>query len=324
MTTRSTSRPAARSGSRPTSDDGRAAGVDRAAGVASESALVTPLLSWFAAEARSLPWRASGTSPWAVLVSEVMLQQTPVNRVEPAYRAWLDRWPDPASLAGDSAGEAVRMWGKLGYPGRALRLHACAVAITDVHAGVVPSDLDALLALPGVGAYTARAVQAFAYHRRSAVVDTNIRRVLARAVHGSGQAGPPSTTRDLTAMESVLPASDDRAWRFCAAIMELGAVVCAAAKPSCDRCPLAPQCAWRAAGYPTYDGPVARGQRFAGTDRQVRGRLMDVLRAASGPVRQEALDVVWPDVMQRQRAQDSLVADGLVDPLPDGRFALPT
>jgi len=281
------------------------------------------LIDWFAANARDLPWRRPGTSAWSVLVSEVMLQQTPVARVLPAYLAWLERWPTPVALAADSPGEAVRMWGKLGYPGRALRLHRCAVAVTEQHGGLVPSDLDALLALPGVGDYTARAVQAFAYQRRAAVVDTNVRRVLARAVGAQAQAGPPSTARDLAQMDSVLPADDRAAARFCAATMELGAVVCTAASPACHRCPIASKCGWRLAGSPVYEGPQPRPQRFAGTDRQVRGLLLDVLRAAAGPVTQTDLDVVWPDDAQRRRAQDALVADGLLDPLPDGRFALP-
>jgi A/G-specific adenine glycosylase len=286
--------------------------------------LATALIDWFAVHARELPWRRAGCSPWAVLVSEVMLQQTPVNRVLPSYRSWLQRWPEPAALAADSPGEAVRMWGKLGYPRRALRLHACAVALTEQHGGQVPSSVDELLALPGVGAYTARAVLAFAYRQRAAVVDTNVRRVLARAVAGVGQAGPPSVVRDLAGMEAVLPAEDERAARFCAAVMELGALVCTSASPSCRRCPISDGCAWKLAGSPPYDGPVSRPQPFAGTDRQVRGLLLDVLRAADGPVEQATLDVVWPEAMQRQRAQDGLVTDGLLDPLPDGRYALPS
>jgi A/G-specific adenine glycosylase len=292
--------------------------------VMEDSALVTPLVGWFDRAARDLPWRRPGTSPWAVLVSEVMLQQTPVSRVLPAYEAWLSRWPTAGSLAADSAGEAVRMWGKLGYPGRALRLHACAVAVVTSHGGELPARLESLLALPGVGEYTARAVLAFAFGKRAAVVDTNVRRVLARAVSGQGMAGPPSAARDIALMSSVLPADDARAARFCAATMELGAVVCTAASPSCSSCPVAISCAWRLAGSPAYVGPAIRPQRFAGTDRQVRGLLLDVLRAASEPVSQAALDIVWPDPAQRQRAQDALVADGLIDPLDDGRFALPS
>ena len=281
------------------------------------------VIEWFDANRRDLPWRRPGTSAWAVLVSEFMLQQTPVSRVLPAYQAWLDRWPTAAALADDSPGEAVRMWGKLGYPRRAIRLHACAVRITDLYAGRVPEELEDLLALPGVGGYTARAVLAFAYQRRAAVVDTNIRRVLARAVDGSGQAGPPSANRDLSAMAAVLPAEDHRAAAFCAAMMELGAVICTAATPACQRCPISSSCAWLIAGRPPYVGPTARPQRFVGTDRQVRGLLLDVLRASDLPVPQTQLDAVWPDDAQRGRAQDSLVADGLIDPLPDGSFALP-
>ncbi|HTZ43091.1 MAG TPA: A/G-specific adenine glycosylase [Jatrophihabitans sp.] len=287
------------------------------------AALAAQVTEWFDEHARDLPWRHPGTPAWSVLVSEVMLQQTPVNRVLPAYRAWLERWPTPAALAADQPGEAVRMWGKLGYPRRALRLHACASAITDEHGGRVPDQLPALLALPGVGEYTARAVLAFAFGRRAPVVDVNVRRVLARAVTGQGLPGPPATARDLALMERVLPAPDAAAARFCAAIMELGAVICTAAGPACTRCPVRELCRWRAAGYPAYEGPLPRPQRFAGTDRQVRGLLLDVLRAADGPVVQASLDAVWPDAVQRRRAQDSLVADGLLDPLSGGRFALP-
>ncbi len=286
-------------------------------------ALVAAVLDWYGRSARDLPWRRPGTDPWAVLVSEVMLQQTPVSRVLPAYAAWLERWPTPATLAASPPGEAVRMWGKLGYPRRALRLHACAVALVARHGGEVPRDVEALLALPGVGAYTARAVAAFAFAQRHAVVDTNVRRVVARAVGGQGEAGPPSTTRDLAAVEALLPADPPAAARAGVALMELGAVVCTARAPRCADCPVADLCAWRLAGEPVYTGPTVRPQRFAGTDRQVRGLLMDVLRASPGPVAKGALDTVWADPVQRERALDALVVDGLVDPLPDGRYALP-
>jgi A/G-specific adenine glycosylase len=282
-----------------------------------------PLLAWYDHAARDLPWRAPGVSPWAVLVSEVMLQQTPVSRVRPVFDTWLARWPTPAALAADAPAEAVRSWGRLGYPRRALRLHACAVAVRDRFAGVLPADVPTLLGLPGVGAYTARAVAAFAFGQRVPVVDTNVRRVVARVVAGQGAAGPPSTVRDLAAVEALLPEQPPVAARFSVALMELGALVCTARAPRCDQCPLAAACAWRAAGYPEYTGPVVPPQRFAGTDRQVRGLLMAVLRDADGPVPAPELDAVWADAAQRQRALDSLVVDGLVDPLPDGRFALP-
>src|SRR3954464_12891716 len=170
------------------------------------SPLATAVTAWCAGAARDLPWRSPGTTPWAVLVSEVMLQQTPVARVLPAYEAWLERWPAPAALAADAPGEAVRMWGRLGYPRRALRLHACAVALRDRHGGELPADVSALLELPGVGEYTARAVAAFAFGRRVPVVDTNVRRVVARAVAGQGAAGPPRPGRDHAAVAALLPA----------------------------------------------------------------------------------------------------------------------
>jgi len=284
---------------------------------------VEELLDWYARTARDLPWRRPDTSPWAVLISEVMLQQTPVTRVLPAYSSWLSRWPTPGALAAESPGEAVRAWGKLGYPRRALRLHACATALVSRFRGEVPASVDDLLTLPGVGSYTARAVAAFAFGQRQAVVDTNVRRVVARAVGGQGEAGPPSTTRDLAAVEALLPAEPAGAARVSVALMELGALVCTARTPRCAECPLRLDCAWRLAGAPPYDGPTARPQRFAGTDRQVRGLLLDVLRGSPTPVEASALDIVWPDVVQRARALDALVVDGLVDPLPDGRYALP-
>ena len=285
--------------------------------------IAEPVLDWYAEHARDLPWRRPGTSAWAVLVSEMMLQQTPVARVLPAYEAWLARWPAPADLAREPAGEAVRMWGRLGYPRRALRLYEAAAAITERHGGVVPAELDELLALPGVGAYTARAVAAFAYGRRHPVVDTNVRRVVARAVRGQGDAGPPSTARDLTAVGALLPAEPARAARFGVAVMELGALVCTARAPRCAACPVRDRCRWRAAGSPPYTGKAKPVQAFAGTDRQVRGLLMGVLRASDEPVGAAALAAVWADGPQRDRALAGLVADGLVDPLPDGRFALP-
>jgi len=281
------------------------------------------VLGWYAEHARDLPWRRPGVGPWAVLVSEVMLQQTPVARVQPVYEAWLRRWPTPAALAADPPGDAVRMWGKLGYPRRALRLHECARALVERHGGSVPSDADVLLALPGVGEYTARAVAAFAFGRRHAVVDTNVRRFVARAVGGQGDAGPPSTVRDLAAVERLLPVDPARAARFGVAAMEVGAVVCTARAPRCAVCPVRDSCAWRSAGSPPYSGPARPAQTFAGTDRQVRGLLLDVLRGCDHPVTAEQLHRTWADPAQRDRALDGLIADGLVDPLPDGCFALP-
>jgi A/G-specific adenine glycosylase len=285
--------------------------------------LATPIVAWYGDAARELPWRDPDAGPWAVLVSEIMLQQTPVARVLPAYAQWLGRWPTPALLAADSPAEAVRQWGKLGYPGRALRLHACARRIVEDFGGEVPADVGALLSLPGVGAYTARAVAVFAFGQRHPVVDTNVRRVLARAVDGAGEAGPAATTRDLAAVAAVLPNPPAEAARFSVAVMELGALICTARAPRCSACPIAERCAWRMAGSPPYTGPRPRTQRFAGTDRQVRGLLLDVLRSTDAPVSQADLDCVWPDHVQRTRALASLLTDGLATRTEAGEYALP-
>jgi A/G-specific adenine glycosylase len=281
----------------------------------------THLLAWFDAHARDLPWREPGTTPWGVLVSEVMLQQTPVHRVTERWTEWMTRWPTPSSLAAETPGAAVRAWGKLGYPRRALRLHAAATIIAAQHDDVVPADVDMLLALPGVGAYTARAVAAFGYGHRVPVVDTNVRRVVARAVRGMADSEAPSTSRDLSDADDILP--EAQAARFAAALMELGAVVCTARRPRCTDCPVSGECAWVRAGRPTATAPGRPAQRFAGTDRQVRGLLLDVLRAAADPVARARLDVVWLDAPQRDRCLDSLLLDGLVEQTLDGRFALP-
>ena len=281
------------------------------------------LLPWFAANARDLPWRAPDVTGWGVLVSEIMLQQTPVVRVEPLWREWLVRWPRPSDLAAAPTADLLRAWGRLGYPRRALRLQAAATVIAQDHGDVVPDDVPTLLALPGIGAYTARAVAAFAYGRRCPVVDTNVRRVVARAVHGRAEAGD-AAARDLPDTEALLPPDEDAAARTSAALMELGATVCVARGPRCADCPVLDLCAWQHAGRPAWDGPVRKAQRWAGTDRQVRGRLLDVLRDAPGPVGPDALEAAWlTDPAQRARCLDSLLVDGLVEQLADGRFALP-
>lgn len=272
---------------------------------------------WYDENARDLPWREPGVGAWAILVSEIMLQQTPVVRVLPAWRAWLARWPRPATLVADTPAEAIRMWGRLGYPRRALRLRECAVALVSRHGGEVPSDLDELLALPGVGAYTARAVATFAYGQRHPVVDTNVRRLVARAVAGEPDGGPATRPADLIAAADLLPAEPAAAARTSAAFMELGALVCTARAPRCDACPLASLCAWRAAGRPAPAGPTRRPQQYAGTDRQVRGMLLAVLRETLGPVPPGRLDLVWADDVQRSRALAGLVEDGLVEMIGD-------
>lgn len=277
------------------------------------------LLHWYDEFQRDLPWRRPGVSAWQILVSEFMLQQTPVVRVEPIWRDWVARWPTPSATAAASAADVLRAWGKLGYPRRAKRLHECATAIATQHGDVVPDDVDALLALPGVGTYTSRAIACFAYGKRVPVVDTNVRRVVARAVHG--RADSPASVRDLADVDAILP-NDERAPRFSIALMELGAIVCTARSPRCGVCPLS-TCAWRSAGFPPSTEPARRVQKFAGTDRQVRGRLLDVLRTNDAPVTRAQLDVAWlTDPAQRNRALDSLLIDGLVEQTHDGLFAL--
>ncbi|QEE62639.1 A/G-specific adenine glycosylase [Salinibacterium sp. dk2585] len=252
-----------------------------------------------------------------------MLQQTQVARVIARLTQWLERWPTPAHLAASPPGDAVRAWDRLGYPRRALALHAAATAISERHGGVVPQDVDELLALPGVGDYTARAVAVFAYGHRHPVVDTNVRRVIARAVAGQAQAGPPSTRRDLAAMDALLPEDDAAARTTNAAVMELGAIVCTARRPLCEACPIASHCAWRAAGYPEYDGPKGRSQaRFEGSDRQVRGLIMREVRAADVPVTPAEIAGLWSDAGQRERALAGLLRDGLLVQV-NGGYELP-
>lgn len=287
------------------------------------SDLHQPVLAWYAEHQRDLPWRRPGTTAWSVMVSEFMLQQTPVARVLPVHEAWLERWPTPAALADEPAGEAVRAWGRLGYPRRALRLHAAATVIRDEHGGSVPDTYDELLALPGVGDYTAAAIASFAFGRRHVVLDTNVRRVLARTLAGAEFPAPSVTRAERDLATSVLPASDDEAATWAVATMELGAVVCTAARPACERCPVTDLCSWHAAGSPAYDGPARKVQEYAGTDRQCRGRLLGVVRDAEGPVPRGRLEAEWHLPDQRDRALAGLVADGLlVEPEP-GYFALP-
>ena len=286
------------------------------------SVLHDRMIRWYDAHARDLPWRRPDTSPWGVVVSEFMLQQTQVDRVLPAYATWLARWPTPSLLAESAPAEAVRMWGRLGYPRRALRLHAAAGAMVDRHGGEVPSSYDELLALPGVGDYTAAAVASFAFGARHVVLDTNVRRVLGRLV--GGEALPPAavTRSERARAESLLP-PDPHAPRWAVATMELGALVCSARAPRCASCPVADHCTWRLAGSPPYAGPPRPRQGYDGTDRQARGRLLAVLRDALDAVGPAELAAAWPDAIQRTRCLESLVADGLAEPSGDGGHRLP-
>lgn len=289
--------------------------------MADDSALVGTLLRWFDAHERPLPWRS--TTPWGVLVSEFMLQQTPVERVLPVWTAWMDRWPDPPSLARASLADALRAWGRLGYPRRATRLHAAAVTITDDHGGMVPPDAESLRALPGVGEYTAAAVQAFAFGRRAIVMDTNVRRVIARSIHGQASPSPHVTTSERARANDLWPRTHGRSSRWSAAVMEFGALVCTARAPECATCPIQRRCRWRASGYPPASTSLRPQPQFAGSDREARGRIMAVLRDSHDPVAASALADSVVDADQRERALAGLLADGLVVARGRDRYALP-
>ena len=278
---------------------------------------------WYEDAGRDLPWRHPDCSAWGVFLSEVMAQQTPLSRVEPAWREWMERWPTPADLAAAPPGEAVRAWGRLGYPRRALRLHEAATVMVARHDGEVPRTPAELLALPGVGPYTAAAVACFAFALPEVVVDTNVRRVLARAVQGKAFPHLTLTRAESDLARECQPTDPGEANTWNVAVMELGALVCVARGPHCDDCPIADRCAWNLAGRPAYDGPPRRGQAWHGTDRQVRGELLQRLRSAPGPVAQAHLEGAGPDEAQVLRCLDSLVADGLVEPLSRRRFRLP-
>jgi A/G-specific adenine glycosylase len=289
--------------------------------MAMRTTLAERAIHWYATAARDLPWRRPGTPAWGVLTSEVMLQQTPAARVAPVYIEWMRRWPIAADLAAEPAGAAIRAWGRLGYPRRALRLHQCAGVLVADHGGVVPDDLSVLLGLPGVGTYTARAVAAFAYGQRHPVVDTNVRRLVARAHHGRAEAGPATTTNDLMTVTGLLPRLPERAARASVAFMELGALVCTARAPSCTDCPLRTVCAWHGAGRPASAGPRRPSQGYAGTDRQARGVLMALAR--QGTVHASVFEGAWPDQAQLRRALAGLIEDGLLIRTAQGRYELP-
>lgn len=269
------------------------------------------MLGWSATTRRDLPWRRT-RDPWAILVSELMLQQTQVARVEPKFAVFLERCPTAAACADAGVAEVVRLWAGLGYNRRAVNLHRCATLVVERHAGVLPDELDALLALPGIGPYTARAVLAFAFERDVGVLDTNAARVLARL------GGRSLRLRDAqAAADSAVPAGSG--WEWNQAMLDLGATICTSRSPDCPNCPLVKGCAWRGAGCPPPDpavgsaGVSGKQSPFEGSDRQGRGRLVDALRRGG---RVASTDLAgragWPDDGPRaQRAAASLVRDGL-------------
>ncbi|MFN8024022.1 MAG: A/G-specific adenine glycosylase [Acidimicrobiales bacterium] len=274
------------------------------------------VLAWGEPRLRDLPWRRT-RDPWAILVSEVMLQQTQVPRVVPKYLAFLEAFPTPAACAAVPLGEVLRHWQGLGYPRRARNLHATAIAVTE--RGGFPESLDELLALPGVGPYTARAIRAFAFEAEAAVVDTNIARVYARVV------GRTLRPREVQAIaDAAAPVGEWWAWNQ--TIMELGAVLCRPGSPRCDECPVASTCAWRGSEVPDpavgSAGVSVRQARFDGSDRQARGAL---LRAAgTGAVTVGALATVsGRDTEHARRLADALVAEGLLVREAEGTYRLP-
>lgn len=275
-------------------------------------AMIEATIAWYAETARDLPWRSPDATAWGILVSEVMLQQTPVVRVLPRWLEWMQRWPEPADLADAPTSEVLRAWDRLGYPRRALRLQECAREIVRAHGGVIPRGEERLRSLPGIGEYTAAAVTAFAHHDRAVVVDTNIRRVLARAVRGRALPNRSYSAAERALATHTLPAERERSVAWNQAVMELGALVCTARTPRCAQCPLARVgCAWVAAGRPEPEEDTRRRQSFEGTDRQMRGRIMALLReqGAAGPAMLAALDP--EDPVRVERCVRSLLADGL-------------
>lgn len=285
---------------------------------------VAQVIAWYGQNLRDLPWRGADRSPWEVLVSEVMLQQTPVDRVEPTWREWMLRWPQPADLAVAPPADVIRAWGRLGYPRRALWLRSAAVDIVEVHNGEVPEDLDQLRQLPGIGEYTAAAVAVFAFGGRHAVLDTNVRRVHARWLDGKEFPGASSITAAERARAcDILPESAPEAATWSVAVMELGSLVCSARKaPQCHRCPLQPECLWAAQGYPAAERRPRVQARFAGSDRQARGAIMALLRESATAVDPAELASAWAPQAQRQRAVQSLIRDGLLQKCRDG-YRLP-
>lgn len=275
------------------------------------SQVIEAICAWFDANGRDLPWRRPGTSAWGVLVSEVMSQQTPMSRVIGPWHEWMNRWPTPDDLAEEDSGEAVAAWGRLGYPRRALRLHSCAVAIATEHDGVVPNSYDELVALPGIGDYTASAVVSFAFGGRATVLDTNVRRLIARAESGIANCPTSVTRAERVVADALVPDEDARAAKWAVASMELGALVCTARSPQCEVCPIRDGCRWVIDGRPD-NAPARRGQPWKGTDRQCRGVIMDVVRNSPHGVKVQMALSAWPELDQASRCLESLLDDGLV------------
>jgi A/G-specific adenine glycosylase len=268
--------------------------------------LVSALLDWGATSLRDLPWRRTDDS-WLILVSEVMLQQTSVARVLPKFEAFASEYPTPARLAAAPLGDVLVLWQGLGYPRRCRNLHLAACAIVEAHGGRVPDTLDELLSLPGVGAYTARAVLAFAHRSDVAVVDTNVSRVLSR-LDGSSMSARELQSR----ADALVPRG--LAWEWNQVIMDLGARLCTARSPNCAACPVRTWCTWRGDGpdpAPASAGASRPQGRFEGSDRQARGRALRALAGGSCS-RGDLAAAMGVDSERARRLIDALVSEGLV------------
>ena len=279
--------------------------------------LEKPIVNWFKRNKRDLPWRSS--TPWGVMVSEYMLQQTPVNRVLPKWIEWMERWPTPADLAQASPAQVITAWGRLGYPRRALRLHAAAQLIAEDFNNEVPEDLETLKTLPGIGEYTAAAIAAFAFDQRTLVMDVNIRRVLTRVIDGNEHPKPSPTSREKARRLTLLPEKNAHIWA--AATMELGAIVCTSKNPKCELCPVISACNWRKNGYPKSD-LIRKSQDWHGTDRKCRGTIVQALRENES-LTERAIKKLWPEESQVEKALKTLQEDLLIEAISRNRFRLP-
>jgi A/G-specific adenine glycosylase len=265
------------------------------------------LLDWYHQHKRALPWRK--TTPWGVLISEFMLQQTPVHRVLPQWQRWMELWPTPTDLAQAPLSDALREWGRLGYPRRAKRLHQCAQVIVRDHNGEVPQLIDELRSLPGIGEYTAAAIAAFAYRKSELVLDINIRRVYARCWQGMSAPNSAPNNSEREFARGLIPLGDDGSWA--AATMELGALICKARTPLCEECPLQNLCLWRSKGYPEL-AEVKKRAAWHGSDRQCRGVILQALRERS-EIDENDLITLWSNQSQYEKALTSLIDDGLIE-----------
>lgn len=259
------------------------------------------MTKWFEINCRDLPWRS--TSPWGVMVSEFMLQQTPVVRVLPKWNEWMQRWPTPSALAKAEKSEVIKAWGRLGYPRRALRLWESAKVIASDFDDQVPVEVDTLKRLPGVGEYTAKAIATFAFGQSHNVMDINIRRVFARLIDGQEHPRPSADKREREERPIFGPT-------WSAAIMELGALVCTAKNPACDRCPLATSCLWLRNDKPAMN-QARKTQAWKGTRRQCRGTILQRLRESEHPLSRE--DFNWQERDQLESAIKELIAEGFIE-----------